>query len=109
MAQNVCRRMRIERHTSPASEIADARKRTIKMIANLRVDGNDLGTCVCIGIEERVRIRNHKVRIEHLVGDMAERLDDGRAECQVGHEMPIHHIKVDPVGTGAVDGSNLIG
>ena len=23
-----------------------------------------------------------------------------------GHEMPIHHIKVDPVGTGAVDGSN---
>ena len=45
--------------------------------------------------------------VEGLLAVRAQGLDHRRADGQVGHEMPVHHIDVDPVGTGFVDGTNL--
>ena len=73
------------------------------------MDGDDLGAGVGIGIQQRVRIGYHQMRIEQLTGNMAKRLDHGRAKGQVRHEMAIHHIKMDPVRAGAVDSRHLVG
>ena len=37
-----------------------------------------------------------------------KRGDDGRPEGDVGHEMPVHHVEVNPVGAGRGDFADLL-
>ncbi len=41
--------------------------------------------------------------VEDLGRDMADGGDDLRPEGDVGHEMPVHDVEMDPVGAGGVD------
>ena len=47
-----------------------------------------------------VRPGNHQVDIEEDVVRLMHRLDDGRAEGNVFHEMPVHHVQMHPVRAG---------
>ena len=46
--------------------------------------------------------------VERLGGVRAERLHHGRADREVGHEMAVHHVDVDPVGAGFVDRAHFL-
>ncbi len=59
------------------------------------------------GLKIRVAGRDHQVRVEDLFGVRAHRLDDVGAVGNVGHEMPVHHVEMDPVGAGLVHGADL--
>jgi hypothetical protein len=48
------------------------------------------------------------MHVERLGGERADRRDDPRAERDVGDEMPVHHVEMDPVGAGLVDGAHLV-
>ena len=36
-----------------------------------------------------------------------QRLHDVRADGDVGHEMAVHHVDMDPVGAGVIDRAHL--
>ena len=38
------------------------------------------------------------MRLEGQIRHPPKRLDDGRAHGEIRHEVPIHHIHVDPIG-----------
>src|SRR5690606_5307543 len=50
---------------------------------------------------------DHQVHVEGLVGCLAHALHHRRAEADIGHEMPVHHVDMDEVGAGSVDCLNL--
>jgi hypothetical protein len=45
--------------------------------------------------------------VEGLCGRAADRLQDDRADGDVRNETAIHHINMDPVRAGGVDGTNF--
>ena len=67
---------------------------------------------IAAGLGERLQIRiawrNHQMRVEYLFRMRAHRLDDVGAVGNVGDEMPVHHIEVDPVGAGRIDGAYFL-
>lgn len=70
------------------------------------------GDAVRAGLRERIEIRidggDHQMDVERLGGDAAHRLHDRGAERDVGHEMPVHDVDMDPVGAGRIDGADLL-
>ena len=76
--------------------------------AGFGMDGDDVGAGLGEGVEKSVDRRNHQVDVERLGAVRAKRLHHGRADRQVGHEMPVHHVDVDPVGARCVDRANLL-
>jgi hypothetical protein len=62
-----------------------------------------LGESFEIGIARR----NHQMGVEDLPGVRAHRLDDVGAIGNVRNEMPVHHVEMDPVGAGGIDGADF--
>jgi hypothetical protein len=62
------------------------------------VDEQRIGASLGKLFEKKVRVRNHQVRLQRQAGDRPQRLYDHRAHRNVGHEVPIHDIHMDPVG-----------
>ena len=59
------------------------------------------------GFEIRIARRNHQMGVENLFGVRAHRLDDVGTIGNVGDEMAVHHVEMDPVGAGGIDGAHL--
>jgi hypothetical protein len=66
----------------------------IEMKAGFLMDGNPMGTGVGEGRDELVRSLNHKMTIERYAGDLAERSNDRRPDCEIGDEVTIHDVHV---------------
>lgn len=56
-----------------------------------------------------IRVYSHQVDIKGLVGVGADGIDDQGADRDVGDEPAVHHIDVDPVATGLINGLDLRG
>ena len=80
----------------------------VKVRPGLGMDGDDVGPGLGEGVEEIVDRRNHQMDVERLGAVRAKRLHHRRADRQVGDEMPVHHVDVDPVGAGGVDRAHLL-
>ena len=75
----------------------------------LGMHDDQVGAGLGEGLEIGVGRRDHQVGVEaawSLCG--AERLHDVRAEGDVGHEMAVHHVEMDPVRAGLVDRAHLL-
>ena len=59
------------------------------------------------GLQIGIGRRDHQMGVEDLFAVRAHRLDDVGAVGNVGHEMAVHHVEMDPVGAGRVDGADL--
>ena len=70
---------------------------------------DDFGTCLGIAVQQDIRIGHHEMRIKGSLRDSTQRGYHRRAKGQVRYKMPVHHIKMNPVGTGAVNGGHLLG
>ena len=60
------------------------------------------------GLEIGVAGRDHQVDVEHFLGVRAQRLHDRGSDSDVRDEMPVHHVDMNPVGAGGVDGAHLL-
>ena len=53
------------------------------------------------GVDEAVdvagRLADHQVRVDGQLRQPADCGDDVRAEGDVGHEMPVHDVKMEPI------------
>lgn len=67
------------------------------------MNGQDIGACIPEIREVAVRVDDHQVNIERFLSMLADGLDHGHAERDIGNEDAIHDIEVEPVGLAAVD------
>lgn len=56
---------------------------------------------------EMGKAATHQVHVDDLVGDRADGVHDERADGDVRDEAPVHHVDVNPLGTGLIDGLDL--
>src|SRR3546814_13958464 len=78
-----------------------------KTAYEMRISDWSSDVCSSEAGDERVDRGDHQMHVEHPVGVRAQRLHDGGADRQVGHEMPVHDVDVNPVGAGVGDGADL--
>ncbi len=72
--------------------------------ARFHMDCQHISSCLSEGLKVAFRLLDHQVHIQHGSGFISQRtqcLHDQRTNGDVGHEMPIHHVDVEPVGPGA--------
>ena len=72
------------------------------------MDGDDVGACLREGVEEAIDWRDHQMDVERFLRVRAERLHHNGADGEVGHEVAVHHVDMDPVGAGLVDRAHFI-
>jgi hypothetical protein len=85
---------RVQNHPGLAPVRSDEMEGAIEMKAGFLMDGNPMGTGVGEGRDELVRSLNHKMTIERYAGDLAERSNDRRPDCEIGDEVTIHDVHV---------------
>ena len=85
---------RVQDHPGLAPVRSDEMEGAIEVNAGFLMDGNSMGTGVGEGRDEFVRPFNHKMTIEWYVGDLAQRSDDRRPDCEIGDEVTIHDVHV---------------
>ena len=76
--------------------------------AGFGMDGDDVRAGLGEGIQEQIDRRDHQMDVERLFAVRAQRFHDRGADRQVRHEMPVHHVDVDPVGAGRVDRAHFL-
>ncbi len=60
------------------------------------------------GLDKGVAGRDHQMHVEDLLRVRTERLHDVGADGDVGHEMPVHDVDMDPVAARRIDGAHLL-
>ena len=70
----------------------------------LGVESEHAGARVGELAEVALGMLHHEVDVDGQVGEPAQRADQRRAERQIGHEVPVHHVHVQPLGA-AFDGT----
>ena len=80
----------------------------MKRAMRLGMDGDDVGAGPGEGFEERVGRRDHQMHVHHRRHMRPKRRHDRRADGQVGHEMPVHHIHMHPVRARRLDRPHLL-
>ena len=78
------------------------------MRSGFGMHGDDIGARLGEGFEIRIARRDHQMHVENLLGVRAERLHHVGADGDVGHEMPVHHVDMDPVAARLVDGAHFL-
>jgi hypothetical protein len=71
------------------------------------MDGDDVGARRGEGIEEIIDRRDHQMNVEGQGRMGTQRVYHHRADGQIGHEMPVHHVDMDPVGARRLDAAHL--
>ena len=57
--------------------------------------GDDVRTRLDEIVQILIRVGDHQMDVEHLVGRLAQRLDDRRADRDIRHKMAVHDIHMD--------------
>ena len=90
------------------AELADRVQRPVEMPGRLGVDGDAVAAGPGEGLQVGVAGFDHQMAVEHLVRVRAQGRDHRRSEGDVGHEVPVHHVEVNPVGAGRGDFADLL-
>jgi hypothetical protein len=73
------------------------------------MDDQVVGPGLCEIFEIAIGLDDHQMHVDGLRGCLAHRFDDNRADRDVRDKAPVHHIDMDPVGSGLVNRPDLIG
>ena len=69
---------------------------------------DDLTSSVDVERCHLVGVHDHQMGLEHDVGKGATALHDVGTDGEVGHEHAVHHVPVDSVAPGSLEGGDLI-
>ena len=98
----------IDRHARLFAERADLLQRAVEMPCRLGVDRDVIAARLGEGFEVGIAGLDHQVAVERLVGQGPQRRDDRGPKGDVGHEMPVHHVEMDPVRARRGDGAHFL-
>jgi hypothetical protein len=68
---------------------------------------NNVGAGIGKGINIAFGLGNHQMNVKQQFRVRPQGFDNAGTNCQVGHEMAVHYIDMDQVGSGPVKGSDL--
>ena len=104
------RARRIEHHARLLAERADLRQHPMQMDrrAGLGLHQQMIGAGLGKSGEIALRLDDHQMNVEGLCRRAADRLQHDRPDGDVRNETAVHHIDMDPVGAGSVDGADLL-
>jgi hypothetical protein len=89
------------------AEAADELQRAMRMGPGLDMQRDEVRAGLGEGLDVGIDRRDHQMHVEQLARAAADRLQDVGPEGDVGHEMPVHHVAMDPVAAGGVDPLDL--
>src|SRR5262249_33206128 len=101
-------RARIKRHPCLPAERADCLQRAMHMRPRLDVNGNDVGAGFGKSLEIGIAGRDHQVHVEHFLGVRTQRFHHAGTDRDIGHEVPVHYVDMDPIGAGVIDRAHLL-
>jgi len=55
-----------------------------------------------------IRLPHHQVHVHGDLRRAGHALEDDGADGDVGHKVPVHHVKMQPVGAASLHGSDLV-
>src|SRR6476469_698848 len=87
----------IERESGPHPVLPDRRELALDVDRSLGVEGEHGGAGIRVFREVVLGLLDHEVNVERPVGDAPERADHRCAEAEVGHEVTVHNIHVNPL------------
>src|SRR5208283_3278757 len=99
ITQHVLRRRRADRHAGLLAQPANYLKGAIQMRIRFCMDSNDIRARFREGFQIGVDRCDHEMHIEYVIAIGAQRLHDFRSEADIRHEVPIHHIEMQPIGS----------
>jgi len=80
----------------------------MKVRPGFRMDGDPVGPRFRESVEKRIDRRNHQVDVERLGAVGPQRLHHRGPNGEVGDEVAVHDVDVDPVGAGLVDRAHFL-
>ena len=75
----------------------------MEMRARLRVHGQPICACADIGLQITIGMLDHQVNVERQIGRLASTRGDNGTDGDVRHEMAVHDIDMNPVGSPRFD------
>ncbi len=101
-------RGRVEGDRRSGAELADASEGAVEVTARLSVDDQQPAACLDVPRRQLVGVLHHEVGLEQDGGVGPAGGDDIRSEGEVGHEAAVHHVPLDAVDTGRLEGRDLL-
>ena len=101
------RRARVDHHASGFPELVDLLDGAVEVGAGLGVHADSVGALARVVGDRAFRFLDHQVHVEGAIGGGRDRGQERRPDRQVRHEVPVHHVDVDPVGAGLAHEANL--
>ena len=92
----------------PLAERLDPLDRAMQMRPRLGMDGDDVRAGIGEVFQKGVDRRDHQMDVEGLGAVRTQRLHHARPDGDVGDEVPVHHVDMNPVGAGGVDRAHLL-
>jgi hypothetical protein len=89
--------------------IGDQLQRPVQVATDLLVNAQKIGSGLCEGGNEVVRILDHQMAIKRQIGDRPQRLNHGRTEGDVWDEVSVHHVDVDDASAASFGRLHLFG
>ena len=80
----------------------------MRMRARLGMEHDVIGTRLGKGGQERVHRGDHQMNVEGHFCQLAERFEHHRPVADIGHEMPVHDVQMQPIRTRCLDGGDLL-
>ena len=111
MLNDAQRRRRVQHDTRLAPEVLNLvhAPMQVNRLGLLGVDRDDIRASLGKVRNALLRLDNHQMAIQRLVGDGAERVHNQRSNRDVRDKATVHHVDVHPVAPGLVDGLDLRG
>ena len=108
MADGLDPRRRVERHPRPGPQRPDPAERAVEVGARLGVDDHQLAAGVDVAGEELVGVADHEVGLESHRRPAPAGGDHVGPEGQVGDEVPVHDVPLDPVDARLLEGGDVV-
>ena len=79
----------------------------MQMRASFNLNRNDVGACFGEVGDVLLRLNNHQVNVQGLLGHRTQRLNNQRSNGDVRNKAAVHDIYMDPICTGFIHGFHL--
>ena len=96
------------RDAGGGAELADHAERAVEVGARLGVDDQPPAARLDVARRHHFGGQHHQVGLERDGDEVARRGDDVGAERQVGDELAVHHVPLDEVDAGLLQGDDLL-
>ena len=80
----------------------------MRMGPGLGMEADDIGPGLGEILQILIHRRDHQMHVERLGRMGAQRLHHGGPDGDIGHEMPVHHVDMNPIRARCVDRADFI-